>query len=133
MKRKPRQIIVNVEGQEEHFLLSTYVSRVFSRNVGSKNPDEAAIAYGANPLETVISMAQIAYNEHPENQGNKLDDQDICFLIDAMELEDCEYEGEIVSKWEMLQKEIFKASFPKPRRILDPNANGELTKETAPQ
>ncbi len=142
MKRKPRGIEIEVNGEPEMFLLSTFVTRSFANSVGSKSPDEAAKAFSANPLETMIKMAEISYNEYPGNE--KLDEREICYLLDEMELEDIDvpyvrvnvpeadgggfdYEPgqSTISKWEYLQHEIVKACFPRPRRIKNPN--GKVT------
>ena len=139
MKRKPRGITIEVGGTDENFLLSTYVSRIFSRTKGSESPDAAANMFASNPFETIIKLAELSYNNYPGNES--LDEREICYLLDEMEAEEIEIpyiikgikkKGDLieylagtstVSKWEYLQHEILRNCFPKPRR--EKNLNGE--------
>ena len=124
MKRKPREIIVELGGEKEYFIASTYVSRVFSAQAKSDNPDEAAQAYGRNPLETIIKLTQIAYNEHPNNVESPLDDKEICYLIDEIS-EELDENG--ASLWDWFQEELTSKIFPGNRKVK--NQNGEAAKE----
>ena len=94
MKRTPRHITIEVGGVEEKFLLSTYVSRVFTREKGSDTPDGVSGAFKSNPLESIIRLAEISYNNYPGN--DKLTGLEFCTLLDEMDEETIEAPYEVV-------------------------------------
>jgi hypothetical protein len=129
MKRKPRELILNVRGVDEYFLLSTKVFNEFSLEQGSNDPDEANKAYAKDPWGTLVTLTRIAYNEHPRNRKKQISKDEAQWIIDDLVCEDVEG-GDGLTKWGLLQERMVHHCFPRTHRVKNPN--GEAVKSTSP-
>lgn len=145
MKRTPKHVIIEVEGTKEYFLTSIYVARVFSKDIGGNSPDDLGEAFSKQPLESIMRLSEISYNNYPGN--DQLNEMEFSTLVDVMATEEMEvpYEkvefdtGEkdeegnpimdvsyekgksTITKWQYLQDELLRNCFPKPKRVKNPN------------